>query len=434
MTRYTKTEQKLIDGMSEMDIIDCHEHLPPEKQRTDSPQDVFTLFSHYTRCDLFSAGMDRASYQDIPSFGMNGRKEYESLFDYSIPLEKRWRTFEPYWRRIRHGSYARAAILTAKLVYDFDDINEQTYQELSEKIAAENTPGIYRRMLCDRCRIRAALTQCSSTEVERPLVPVMPGRMLSQIRTRQLLDKLAADLGQETPVDLDGYLHLGKAYLDKWVAQGAIGIKFVSQPNLPPDRSLAEAAFKRMVAGEELVPDAQAFEVLENFVMHQVIDMAAELGLVIAVHAGIWGDFRNLDCKHMLTIAPGHPQATFDLYHLGMPAVRDCIVIAKNLPNVYLNLAWCHIISQAQTCSGVDELLDQVPINKVLAFGGDYGRSVEKVVGHLHMAREDFAAVFGRRIDRGRMSFDEAMEILRMWFWENPLDLYPRLEIAPNPE
>ena len=92
------------------------------------------------------------------------------------------------------------------------------------------------------------------------------------------------------------------------------------------------------------------------------------------------------------------------------------------------------IISQAQTCSGVDELLDQVPINKVLGFGGDYARPVEKVVGHLHMAREDFAAVFARRIDRGRMSFDEAMEILHMWFWENPLDLYNRLEIAPNPE
>jgi len=46
--RYTKTEEKLIIAMSEMDIIDAHEHLPPEKKRTDSPQNVFTLFSHYT--------------------------------------------------------------------------------------------------------------------------------------------------------------------------------------------------------------------------------------------------------------------------------------------------------------------------------------------------------------------------------------------------
>ena len=56
--KYTKTEEKLMTAMAEMDIIDVHEHLSPEKQRTDVAQDVFTLFSHYTRCDLTSAGMD----------------------------------------------------------------------------------------------------------------------------------------------------------------------------------------------------------------------------------------------------------------------------------------------------------------------------------------------------------------------------------------
>ena len=152
--------------------------------------------------------------------------------------------------------------------------------------------------------------------------------------------------------------------------------------------------------------------------------------MVIAVHAGIWGDFRDIDSKHMLTLAPAHPQADFDLYHLGMPSVRDTIVVGKNLPNVYLNLCWTHIISQVQTCSGVDELLDQVPVNKITAFGGDYSRPVEKVVGHLHMARENLAQVFATRIERGRMSFDEATAILGLWFWDTPLRLYPKLQIA----
>lgn len=163
--------------------------------------------------------------------------------------------------------------------------------------------------------------------------------------------------------------------------------------------------------------------------MHNVVDLAGELDLVVAVHAGIWGDFRDLDCKHMLTIAPAHPNTMFDLYHLGMPMVRDTIVVAKNFANVYLNLCWTHIISQEQTCSGIEELLDQVPVTKILAFGGDYGRPVEKVVGHLHMAREDFARVFGARIDSDRMSFDEAVAMLKLWFWDNPLRLYGRVAI-----
>jgi hypothetical protein len=147
--------------MVEMDIIDCHEHLPPEHVRTDSLQDVFTLFSHHTGYDLVSAGM--------------GSQEYESLVDHNVSLDKRWQKFRPYWQAIRFGNYARAALLTAKLVYGFDDINDETYQGLSEKITAENTPGIYKRILCDRCRIRAALTQCCRTDVKRPLVSLMPG-------------------------------------------------------------------------------------------------------------------------------------------------------------------------------------------------------------------------------------------------------------------
>ncbi len=55
---YTRTEQKLMAEMAQMEIIDCHEHLPPEQERTDSPQDVFTLFSQYTHYDLLSAGLD----------------------------------------------------------------------------------------------------------------------------------------------------------------------------------------------------------------------------------------------------------------------------------------------------------------------------------------------------------------------------------------
>jgi len=117
-----------------------------------------------------------------------------------------------------------------------------------------------------------------------------------------------------------------------------------------------------------------------------------------------------------------------DLYHLGMPSVRDALVVAKNFANVYLNICWMHIISQTQTCSGIGEMLDQTPINKVPAFGGDYARPVEKVVGRLHMAREDFARVFGARIDRGIVGLDEALEILKLWFWDTP-PLYTRREV-----
>jgi len=417
-----------MDMMSRMDIIDCHEHLPPEKERTDSPQDVFTLFSQYVKYDLFSAGMDASAWQgQVPYAG--ARPLYESLFDYDIPLAKRWQRFKPYWQVVRHGSYASAALLTAKMVYGFDDINDTTYKPLSEAISAENTPGIYKRMLCDRCNIKVVLNQNGFREPVRPLATVIEGYIFSEIQTRQRLEEVLAEAGIERAGDLDEYLQSIGTVLKTWADKGAVGIKFNSRPNAQPDRKAAEQAFNNLLDGRELTMDATGFEPLTNFLNHTIIDMAAELDFVICIHAGIWCDFRQLDSKHMLTMAPAHPQAVFSLYHLGMPSVRDTIVIAKNLPNVFLNLCWIHVISQTQTCSGIDELLDQVPINKILAFGGDYNRPVEKVVGHLHMAREDFASVFSHRIDRGQMSINQAEEILKLWFWQNPLDLHKGLKV-----
>ena len=74
--------------------------------------------------------------------------------------------------------------------------------------------------------------------------------------------------------------------------------------------------------------------------------------------------------------------------------------------------------------SAVDECIDLIPINKVLAFGGDYSKPVEKVYGHLVMAREDIANVLVRRIEEGTMGEAQALGIARKWFWDNPVELY----------
>ncbi len=142
----------------------------------------------------------------------------------------------------------------------------------------------------------------------------------------------------------------------------------------------------------------------------------------------MWGDFRTLDPTHLIPLIERHPHTRFDVYHAGMPWVREAGVIGKNSPNVWLNLAWCHIVSQRMTVSLLDEWLDLVPVNKIFAFGGDYGLPVEKVVGHLWMAREDIAEVLARRVKRGDMSEDRALEIARLWFYDNPLDCYPTLK------
>ena len=143
---------ELIEEMRKMMIVDSHEHLPSESERIAANVDVFTLFSHYTATDIQAAGMPA--------------EKYESLFDPSIDLEKRWELFRPFLANIRHGSYARAAFIAVKELFGIDDINDNTYRELSARIREHNTPGLYRRILRERCRIRTCLNQGTTTEAD----------------------------------------------------------------------------------------------------------------------------------------------------------------------------------------------------------------------------------------------------------------------------
>jgi len=402
---YTPTEERLIEAMEQMEIVDAHEHLPPELSRTSAKVDALTLFAHYTRTDLITAGMKP--------------NEYDRMFDPSVALAERWKLFKPHLENIRYGSYARPAFIAAKEFYGYDDINDDTYEAISGRMAAANTPGIYDRVIREKCNIKVCLTQAGRTDFDRDyLIPLMPLDTYGSVSSAEEVAKKADDLQMKVS-NLNDYLELAKKGVAKWKSEGAVGLKMSTRPSTSPDQKAAEEQFSKLLSGENA-----DMGTIRNFLMHKMLDIAAELDIVVAVHTGMWGDFRTLDPKFMISIVPQHPQTRFDIYHLGMPWVRETAVIGKNFPNVWLNLCWCHIISPKMTCSVLDEVIDLVPMNKILGFGGDYGRPVEKIYGHLVMAREDIAIVLGGRVDRGLMNMDEAICIARKWLVDNPKELY----------
>jgi len=404
-------EQDLVAAMAEFEIIDAHEHLGPEANRVAADVDVFTLFSHYTHADLIVAGMSEA--------------DYTSLFSHSIPLDKRWAIFAPYLEQIRWTSYARAALLAAQKFYGFDDINEKTFEPLSMAIQKANTAGIYERVLREACNIRTALTQCGSTDLGGTplLTPVMP-----MVYGMERWEELAhPPFEPDAPVrSLDDYLDALRRYVLRVKSEGAVGLKMMSNPYEKPSREQALSAFAQLRDGVEATLPAR--NPLRDYVVDQTIAFAAQHDLVVAVHTGYWGDFRTLDPLHMIPILERHPATRFDIYHLGYPWVREALMLGKGFPNVWLNLCWTHVISQRFAMAGLDEAIDLIPANKLIAFGGDYGLPVEKTYGHLVMAREDVARVLARRIVEGQFTETQAVDLARKWFWDNPKALY-RLDV-----
>ncbi len=400
--------RELVQAFEAIPVIDAHEHLPPERVRVENTVDVFTLFKHYTILDQVTSGLSK--------------EDQDRLWDTDLSLESRWEIFEPVLENIRYGSYARPAFIAAKEFYGFDDINAETIHPISEAMAEQNTEGIYTRVLAEKCNIKAALTQQGRTDYDLDLmVPLMPVDHFAGVNSWGGIAHRASELG-ESVRSLDDYLEVIRKDLRKWKGERVPGLKMASREYGRPSRAEADATFKglRGVRATPL-PDMNP---LKDFLLESILNMAAEEGLVVAVHTGMWGDFRTLDIHHMIPIVQRHPETKFDVYHAGMPRVREAGVFGKNFANCWMNLCWCHIVSPMMTRSLMNEWIDLMPINKILGFGGDYCEPVEKTYGHLVMARENIAHVLAGRIDEGLMDCDDAMLIARKWFYENPKGLY----------
>lgn len=400
--------QSLVKEMETFETVDCHEHLIPETKRVAMEVDVFTLFSHYTQGDLRTSGMSES--------------DCSMLQDTGVPLEYRWQKFQPYWDLIRWSSYSRAVLIAAHKFYGVEDIHEGNYLRISRDMKAANKPGLYRQVLKDACRLKVSLLQCAYPEADTALfAPVVHMPFFNNTATWDTLSRPAFNPAAKVN-SLDDYLGEAWDFIRRVKAKGAVGLKMMNRPNLEPDRKEAAHVFDQLKNGN--VPSLPDANPLTDYIYDRYVSFAEEHGLVVAVHTGYWGDFRKLDPLHLIPLLQRHPKARFDVYHLGYPWGRETLMLAKNHPNVWLNLCWTHIISQRFAQNAMDEALDLIPINKILAFGGDYGKPVEKVYGHLVMAREDMAGMLAGRISDGRLSEGQAVNIARKWFCENPCELY----------
>jgi uncharacterized protein len=416
-------EKELVKTMEEFEIIDSHEHINPEKVRIQQDVDIFTLFSHYERLDLLLAGMKP--------------DEYEMLFNRNIPLERRWSTFSPFWKRIQWGSYAKAVKLAIFRFYGFESINDGNFEAITQAVKDFNKEGLYERVLANACKIRAVLNQCDSleysdkfsSESDKPhIIPVM--QLMFPVNNYNAL--LESPIGAGNCINtVDDYLGCLDIYIKRMKALGVTGMKIRAEPCEHPSRNAAIELFRQLKADpgktlpEPLWPDyiGQTHQ-LRQYIFDEAVRMAVANDMVIAVHTGYWGDFRNLNPMNMIPVLQRYPQGRFDIYHAGFPFVREALMLGKGFPGVWLNYCWTHIISQNFARQALDEALDLIPVNKIIAFGGDYITPVENIYGHLVMARENIAYVLAKRIKEGIMTEGQAVDIARMWFWDNPKQLY----------
>ena len=123
-------EQRIHDAVFAVRLIDTHEHIMSEKEALESAADFSCLFTNYQLSDLISAGA-------------LSEKIYKTFKGKDVSPEEKWSIIKDSWADVRTTAYGRSVLIGAKDLFGIDDLNENTYKELSKRIKEAHKSGYY---------------------------------------------------------------------------------------------------------------------------------------------------------------------------------------------------------------------------------------------------------------------------------------------------
>lgn len=396
------TYNKILKEIENIEVIDTHEHMLPPKYHKDSNYSFWNLMIPYVQFDLVNAGMcSKFMWQN----NLN-QNEVDECFN----------EFIKFWKYVKYGGWGKHVLRVLSDSFGITDINSENYLKIGELLNQTKTKNHYRDIIKNKCNIKAVLNQCSDEIYEgdddyfKGYADVLKNGIVNDIKLLEISNNKS----------LDDLIELVSQRLYNAKARGAKFTKFdASCFMFESDKSTSQIQLNSVLNGEQINT-----EVLQSYVYRDVLSVAQELNMVCAVHTGVWDNIYRKSPQHLFKIVDEYKKVKFDIYHMGIPFIRECAFLGKNFPNVYLNLCWSHIVSPLLVKNSLDEWLDLVPLNKIFAFGGDHATLPINIVSHLNLAKENIAFVFASRVDRGEIEFSAAIEIIKSWFYDNPKKVY----------
>jgi predicted TIM-barrel fold metal-dependent hydrolase len=405
--------------------VDTHQHVFPE---TPIDTDICRLLldDNYISTDFVSAGLTNDDRQRIA--------------DPTAPLRRRWALLSPYWELVRHGSYAQAILITLRDLYGAKTLQSTEIEKVSARITADFAkPGMFQRIFHDRCGIDVVLTQGGSASdfkaSSKPRIKHVARFLVdwTDFSPSGPFHTAARQLGIEVKSVADLAPAMDAIIRDHH-ARGSIGLKMAALAWRQPTEEELRNAFEQWThpSGSNGLTSQKlehSLFPLRCLFIARAAALAEELDIPIAIHTGApwtnWLDFRAWEPTMLIPLLSTFRGTHFDLYHAGLPYGPQASMLGKAFPNVWHNLAWAHIISCELATRAMNEWLDLIPTNKIMAFGGDYNnRTVAFTYGHLMLARRNVSQVFANRVHSHQMTEKDARTVLRAWFSSNPRQLY----------
>lgn len=422
-------------------VIDCHEHTMGPDSAPDNREPIAGLIAGYVQSDLMSV-----VYPRWPG----GRDDmWEMLNDQSVPTEAKWPLFERVWRATEHTAYARVTRRILRDVYGEHEMSLEALQRIRGRLLNLRDPEVYRQVLDSgriRCRLvdnwpdmRAFLSgEYRPYERDRILISLP---QFHSVRSWQNVWELTQVAGTRV-TSLDGYVDACREIFTRMKARGAVGMKDQSAYTRTlayenPSRAEAELIFNAFMADPRRSVGWPEAKPLDDYLFHRFMEIARDLELPVQIHtghmAGIRNDIAKTNAVYLTPVLELHRDVRFDLFHGNWPYMGEYLFLAKNYPNVHLDLCWLHIIDPVYARNLLSEGLTVVPHAKFHAFGGDYGDAILHAVAHLSIARDVVAAALAERVACDWIDEDEAVQVAADWLFNSPneyFDLgYERIEV-----
>ena len=367
--RNDKSINDLFEHIKLIPLADTHEHLEKECKYIEEGPDVLQdLFDNYPQTDLKVAGASPTAVQNL----VNSRNP---------DIEARWDGVKDAWELCQYTGYGEAVSLTAKELYDIDEITVSSIEAAREKNLQYRKPGGLLHMLknignIDHVQIDDFIWQCSPNPAGLDFFFYDINWASHSSGTINL-----EDLYLETQIEVIDLQTLKAAYekiFDKY-AECAIAVKSQYAYN----RSLfwqkrmdseVEIVLKRQLHGETL--NEEDCLCLGDWSISFALEMARVYNLPFKIHTGLLYDCGSMNLENvrpgkLSTLLIHYPETRFVLMHTAYPYSQELLGLAKHFPNVYLDLCWAWAIDPYNTSEFLRHVIHTLPSNKLFAFGGD---------------------------------------------------------------
>ncbi len=410
-------EKRISDFISNMKVVDTHEHLEIQSGwMKPGKLDFMLLLQHYTYDDIRSAGMPKQMF---------GKLQTDSL----TVIEK-WNILKPYWEATSNTAYSRAALLTADKLFDVKDLNEKTVEDLSAKIKKAYLTDWYKYVLDKKCGIDYMVVDAS----DRSLGTTGPFRYVKKfdylsIDSKKRIEIISKRQNSDIKTLDDLVAALDKEFREA-IKNGYVAIKTTvaySRTLIFEDvkKAKAEEVLTKLLTSSNDAPfPFEEVKPLQDYLMYRILDLAALTNTPLQIHTGLQaGDgnyIQNSNPTLLANLFLKYRDVQFILFHGGYPFGGELASLAKNFRNVYIDMCWLYIISPSYSERYLHEWLETVPASKIMAFGGDF-RNVENIYGHLLFAKQVVTKVLTEKVRDGYFNESEALRIAQMILHDNAI-------------